>query len=202
MPDLDSFILEKAPLHHGRFSGNPSQKLRDPRPMADDEDEEEYEEEDEEDSEVPIERRLTELERLAWAVDCIDNRCCITPRGSLYMDAFGNIRTNPGFAGLSIAEAADLANYQLLRAPEQERTLARIHRAGAANNVDFLDCVAEEGVQGAWALQQDRAGTTVTVRSLAWPGFEFRLHTEQGVGAWTRCYAGNGEPNRDLSFMI
>lgn len=164
---MDSFILEKAPLHSGLFVGNPSQKLRDPTKIVDpdayevqrhnlsalslvyvhvlenahlacipplffalrQEEEEEDLVEEEEDGERKVpERKLTELERLAFVVDSIENSTCVVPRGAFYITATGDISANRNFGGLSYKDAASLDNYLLFRAPQNERTLAKVPR--------------------------------------------------------------------------
>jgi len=205
LPELDAFIIENAPLHRGRFSGNPSQKMRDPRNVlaeGDEEpldEEEAFDEEDGEDRKLP-ERKLTEVERLAFAVDQIDSECCVVPRGAWVMTATGDIRRNGAFAGLSLSDAGKLDNYCLFRPPQTERTLAKIHKAGVSNSPDFLDTLASADPRGAWSVHVSPSGERVSVRSLAWPGFEFSCAVADA--AFSRAYFGTGEPNVDLAFML
>jgi hypothetical protein len=210
LPDLDAFIIEQAPLHKGRFTGNPSLKLRDPTKTSnpddpdfeEDEEEEEYYEDEDGERRVP-DRRLTEMERLAFAVNRIEHDTCVTPLGAWVMTATGAISKNFAFSGLDHAAAAKLASYGLFRAPALERTLATIHKMGVANCPDFLDSLAEQKPEGAWALVPTAAGDAVALRSLAWPGFEFKLTVGEPIGqGWSRAYFGTGEPNEDLAFML
>lgn len=213
LPDLDAFIIERAPLIKGRFTGNPSARLRDPRRQPDpedadavaaweaeedEEDEEEYEDEDGE-RHVP-DRRLTEIERLAYVVARIEHDTCVTPLGAYVMTATGDIARNHAFPGLDHAEAAKLASYGLFRAPELERTLATINRMGVANCPTFLDGLAEQTPAGVWSLVANKAGDAVSLRSLAWPGYEYKITVGEGAGAGAYC--GTGEANEDLAFML
>jgi len=106
MPELDEFILETAPKFSGRFTGNPSLKLKLKKPIVEgedgyyeDEEDEEYYDELADEQKVP-ERRLTELERLAYVVDKIETDCCVVPKGAYYITATGNIQKNIAFTGM------------------------------------------------------------------------------------------------------
>lgn len=114
LPELDSFIIANAPLHQGRFSGNPSLKLRDPRKNQDEEDEEEEEEYDEDEEGKTRERKLTEIERLAYVIDQVETACCVVPRGSWYMSATGDIRQNVAFNGMFNSSLTRIA---IIRSP-------------------------------------------------------------------------------------
>lgn len=78
--------------------------------------------------------------------------------------------------------------------------ISQIHKAGVANSTDFLDTVAEEEPKGCWVLQSSRSGEKVTLRSLAWPGFEFVADVNGRT--YQRAYFGSGELNADLAFML
>ena len=205
LPELDAFIIENAGAHRGRFAGNPSLKLRDPRKVLPegeeefDDEEEEYADEDGDDRKAP-ERKLTEVERLAFVVDQIEAACCVVPKGAWVMTATGDIKRNAAFAGLSLADAGKLESFGLFRPPQRERTLAQIHRAGVANNPDFLDVLSAEQPAGGWALQVAASGAQVVLRSLVWPGFQFTAAV--GEGGSSGAYFGTGEPNADLAFML
>lgn len=219
----DDFVSAKAPKIRGLFTGNPALKHKDPDapPKRDEdgnlieEDEEEEEEEEEEafdEEEVdedgnPIERpppprRLTELERLSYAVQQIEHDTGVTPLGSYYVTATGDILRNPAFSGLSLDDARKLSSYQLLRNPVLPQTLAATRKAGVANHHGFLDTLALAGgkVSHSWSLQLSDDGLEVSLRSLLYPGFEYRL--EAGTLNFQGGYMGTGEKNGDLLFML
>ncbi len=132
LPELDAFIIETAPRHRGRFSGNPSLRLREPKVGGgeseedfEEEEEEDYDENDGEDRKV-ADRKLTEVERLAFVVDQIETACCVVPKGSWFITATGDIKENVAFTGLSFDDAKKLDNFVLFRPPQKERTLAKV----------------------------------------------------------------------------
>jgi len=236
LPAPDEFVSAKAPkLRGAMLSGNPALKHKDPdappkvdedgQPIEEDSDEEEEEEEEEppvDEDEVdedgnpivrpPPPRRLTELERLSFAVRQIDSNTSLVPRGSIYMTATGELVPNTSFSGLSLEQARSLSSFQLLRPPQNAATLAAIRRAGVTNHHDCLDALAPAHSAAAggsskpsaleqWSLQVSESGLEVSLRSLLFPGFEFRLQAgsaQQHSGA----YFGLGHKNEDLLFMI
>lgn len=224
LPAPDDFVSSKAPKIRGLFSGNPTLKHKDPDapPPRDedgnlielDSDEEEEEEEEEafDEDEVdedgnPIERpppprRLTELERLSFAVQQIEHDTGLVPRGSWYVTPTGEILRNPAFSGLSLEDARSLANYQLFRAPVLPATLAASRKAGVANHHAFLDTLAASSakLKHAWSMQVSEAGLEVSLRSLLYPGFEYQI--EAGTNSYAGAYFGTGEKNGDLLFML
>jgi hypothetical protein len=50
---------------------------------------------------------------------------------------------NDAFCGISIDDAKKLVSYQLFRSANDSKTMARIRRAGVANNYDFLDTLTD-----------------------------------------------------------
>lgn len=65
-------------------------------------------------------------------------------RGSYYLTATGAIVKNDAFRGVSIDDAKKLVTYQLYRGARDAKTMARIRRAGVANNYDFLDTLTDD----------------------------------------------------------
>jgi len=211
LPEIDDFIREKSSKLRGEFTGNPAKKHRnDAKPVGDDDKEDEEEDEEpaaeateDEGDEVkekkvdPSKRRLTELERVAAAVVSIDQSTSVVPRGAFFMTATGDIHKNEAFTGLSPSDASKLSSYQLFRAPVDSRTLASIRKAGVSNNADFLDSLAD--AKNEWAIQVDDSGSTISLRSLVWLGFEF--HLEVSSNRFCGAYFGHGQRNTDLAFM-
>lgn len=177
MPETDSFVDENASAIQSMFKGNLAQVY----------------------STSDSERKLTELERLAWVAKAIENDTAMVPRGAYSRTPTGEIVPCSGFAGLSPADAAKLDNYLMFRNPALPSTLARARKAGVSNNTDFLDVVGE-GKPGAFSLQQDESGSRTSVRSLEWLGHSFSLNA--GDSAGTPVYFGDGIKNVDLGFMV
>lgn len=221
LPEVDDFMRTLAPLIRGLFTGNPTLKYRDPRkPKRLNEDGEEEEEEETDDdvtetedddesldeearaAKKAAERRLNELERLAYQVRAIDHDTAIVPKGQYYLTATGEILPNHSFKGLSVEDSRKIINYLVLRTPEESRTLAKIRSAGVSNNFDFLDTIVPHGANLAdsWSFQTDESGLHTRLRSLVWPGYEYQLEalTSESSGA----YFGWGEKNGDLAFML
>ena len=52
-----------------------------------------------------------------------------------------------------------------------------------------------------WSLHIDDSGLLILLRSLEWPGFEYRLQAGS-THAFDGAYFGTGEHNDDLLFML
>lgn len=220
LPELDDFIKSIAPHIRGLFTGNPTLKYRDPnKPVKLNEDGEPEESETEDDvteteeddesldeearaAKKAAERKLNELERLAYQIRTIDHDTAIVPKGQYYMTATGEIQQNHAFKGLSIEDSRKIVNYLVLRTPQESRTLAKIRGAGVSNNFDFLDSIVPHGanLKDSWSLHTDETGLHTHLRSLVWPGYEYHLEalSNESSGA----YFGWGEKNGDLAFML
>lgn len=203
LPEVDDFIMSKVPNAKGMFTGNPANLYKDPNAPVVDEEEEEPAEEDEGDEEKapdPSKRKLTELERLSHTVLCIDQDTCVVPRGAMQMTPVGLIQRNKNFVGLEASECKQLSNYLLMRDPQSEQTMTRIRKLGVTNNADFLDGISEDQPAGVWVAQVDEGATQVRLRSLLWPGYEFKMKT--GTQSYAGAYFGNGLKNDDVMFML
>jgi len=213
LPETDGFVAEKSNMIHSLFKGNLSQTYKDPAKVKvydeDGEEEEEEEEEDEEDEEEededgqpkkPKERKLTEVERLSYTVQSIDDDTNIAPLGAFQLTPTGEIIKNNSFPGLSPSDVSKLGSFVYFRDPVRTATLARIRKAGIANIPDFLDQLGEGKPTGVYSVQTDASGLTASVRSLEWLGHEFNC--EAGSTDYSSQYFGNGLKNHDVQFMI
>jgi radial spoke head protein 9 len=223
LPDVDDWILERASLLNGRFTGDIAHQYRDPlappvEEKDEDEEEEEEPEEEEEDDEEDADaandeenadkkkeqalpkRKLTELERLAWVVYQIDQDTCIVPRGAYLYTASQRIIPNLAFTGLSATDSIRLSSYGHFRTPISDNTAARLRREGPTNNPNCWDSIEEDQPHGKWVLRVDESGEDIVLRNLEWPGYEF--HTKASNSQYTGAYFGTGERNLDLLFML
>jgi len=223
LPAVDEWIVNKSVTVRGQLMGDPAQRYGTTGILTEDEEadlqeqeeqakqdfedaQEQAAEDDEEEEEkerpqyVPDAslRRLTEIERLACMVESIDRDTCLVPLSSHYLTPTGDIVQDHKFKGLSASDAKSLANYQLYRDPTDIHTLARVRRMGAANIHDFLDSL--NGKSGEWVVHTDDSGLLVSLRSLVWLGYEYKIqaHSSKYDGA----YFGLGEKNVDLPFMV
>lgn len=215
LPPVDDWVVERCVKTRGMFTGNPAQVLKDPlkivklgedgEPIEDEaepepEEENEGDENKEEKAADPSKRKLNELERLSYSVECVDKDTCIVPRGQYFLTPTGEIAPNTSFKGLRSADASKLDSYLLFRDPMCNATFARIRKLGVNNNFDFLDAVEQDKPKGLWSLQTDESGSVVTLRSLVWTGFEFCL--DLNTQTFQRGYYGYGCRNDDVLFMI
>jgi len=221
---VDEWVSGRAPLINSTLTGNPSNKYRDPtkpKPLdgetdqgSEDEEEEDEEEEEETGSnddqsdtdpakqKKVKERKLLEIERLAFIVQSIDHDCSLVPQGLYVLQPTGDIAVNQAFKGLSALSCRKLESYCVFRGAERPHTLARIRKMGTQNIVDFLDQIVPQpnNLKDTWSVVSDESGLKVSVRSLVWPGFEFKAEacsTRFGGG-----YYGYGIKNQDLLFML
>lgn len=177
LPEVDDFVVAKSKIVSGLFTGNPANTYKDPNAPKEEEEEEPEEEEEEGAAKVPdpSKRKLNELERLSYVVEGIEADCCVAPRGAYFLTPTGSIKKNSAFEGLSSADIADVSNFLLFRDPESAKTLARIRKLGVSNNFDFLDVVGEGAPAGVWVSQLDASGAQIKLRSLVWPGYEYKI---------------------------
>lgn len=189
-PDLTEEFAGKAGALNGRFKGDPSLLLD-----GDEEDEDKGDEDDEEGVVRPP--KFSEMHRLAYVVNQIDNDCSVVPRGSCLIDASLFVRPNKAFSGLSYADAGSLDNYQHL-VPSKKADLDSA--STGINATDFLDRLSDDEPKGVWALRVNPASGAATIRSLKWLGYFF-LH-QSGTPLFTATYNGDGRANADLGFML
>ncbi|KAL3139511.1 Radial spoke head protein 9 [Trebouxia sp. C0009 RCD-2024] len=128
---------------------------------------------------APAGSQVSELQRLRSIVDVISADTSVVPKGSLRLDASGQVVPNDGFQGVAYPDK--LESY--------------IHGMDGPEGV----CLAKD-IQGMWALQYDSFQGLISMRSLIWPGYQFYYST--ATRAWGSLYSGNGCKNNDLVFML
>ncbi len=93
----------------------------------------------------PIEYTLTELHRLAWTIQKIDEECLLTPKGSLILNSQKIMHKNHNFRGLSRDDARNLNNYLHYRTPQSFRAISNYRKVAASNvNSQFLDTLDDD----------------------------------------------------------
>eukprot|EP00435_Cladocopium_sp_Y103_P046043 s98_g13.t1 len=114
---------------------------------------------------------LNELQRLALLVQDIDFDTACVPKGAHCLTEAQEVVPNSSFGGLEAAKATSLANYVHFRPPASVVSL----KAQASNDLEyhgnFLEPLDTDLPKGSWAVRQDPATSSVTLRSLLWPGY-------------------------------
>jgi radial spoke head protein 9 len=67
-------------------------------------------------------------------------------------------------------------------------------------STQFLDPLSEDSPKGIWRLQFSADKSTVSIRSLLWPGYFFSHKINQSK--YSGAYFGDGKKNGSLPFMI
>jgi len=145
--------------------------------------------------------QIKEEDRLAAVVSKIDNEARIVPRGAYIKTPLGKIVTNRSWEGLSVSEAHDLSSYFHFRTLQDGRTKrSLLQNAQADPAIDFLDCIKNDLPRGSWSVQMERGSGMFIIRSLYWLGMSF--YHLPNTTRWGSLYAGTGERNDDLPFML
>jgi radial spoke head protein 9 len=128
------------------------------------------EEEDPNANFVPL--NFTELDRLHFTVQAIENDCHIMPKGAVKLTENHEVRRNTAFRGLSCEEALTIEGYQHFRNVQDMSKLSSLLDDGACFNRDFLDEASAAKTKGAWAvLRGGSKGDVAVVRNLEWTGY-------------------------------
>jgi len=214
IPEQDAFIDNCATY----FLGEPSKLLNqkegeenaedepaEPEPAEDEEgegNEEKAKNSDEsEDEEIKVPKRnLTELNRLAVVVNAIENDCQICPVGAFKMTSKHELRRAEAFRGLNKDQAFSLENYLHFRNVQTAEKKAILEQSDAPFRTDILEPVTADLPRGCWSIQKDGTGTTVLIRSLSWPGFQFfhRINSNK----FGNVYIGDGLKDREVQFLV
>jgi len=143
---------------------------------------------------------ITELDRLSYVVNQIENDCQVVPRGAFKFTPLREVRRNEAFRGLTKEEAFKPESYFHFRQVQQKEKREQIDRDDAVYNHDFLDEIQKDYPKNCWTLVKDSSETVATVRSLLWPGY-FGYHRACS-NVYGGIYFGPGIKNLDLPFMI
>ena len=143
---------------------------------------------------------VSEANVVANCVAAIDGATAIVPRGAYVCNPTHDVVANKLFSGLTATDAGDLNNYLLFNKPSGGDVVGALDGEGMVKPEDFLAKAATSHPVGGWALQTDSQQTTVTIRSLKYPGYHF-FH-KAGTACFGGAYVGDGKVNGDIAFMI
>jgi hypothetical protein len=139
---------------------------------------------------------FNELERLAVVVAQIESETALVPLGAYYFSASGQVTLNDEYNGIPLTGKVAMSNVQLFKDPEQQETIASLRKQGQVNTFDCFDTVPE-GTP--WIVKTGTSGLKATIKTLLWPGFEFKMTL--GAPDYSRAYFGSGLKNNDVRFM-
>eukprot|EP00928_Gymnodinium_smaydae_P088230 TRINITY_DN72337_c0_g1_i1.p1 TRINITY_DN72337_c0_g1~~TRINITY_DN72337_c0_g1_i1.p1 ORF type:complete len:294 (-),score=75.41 TRINITY_DN72337_c0_g1_i1:84-965(-) len=145
-------------------------------------------------------KKLTEADCLAQIVAEIDFDTAVVPKGAYALNEEHSVIPSSGFRGLGLTESTALAKYVHFRPPTSVAALRALARSDIQFYSDFMDGVDGDLPKGCWAVRQDPSLSTVTLRSLMWPGY-IGYHAP-GTNRFGGLYFGYGQKNRDLPFIL
>lgn len=146
--------------------------------------------------EEPVERAITEIERLACVVSEIDTQCAMLPKEKLMKKPGGNVVDSPTYAGLDYAKSMTPKSFVFVNKPKAPSVTADAVTAAT----DFLVSCDDVVPAGSIVAKYDEAVSSVTMRSLLYPGF--LAYTFVGAPMAGYCYFGDGMKNGDIAFML
>ena len=143
---------------------------------------------------------MTELDRLAYIVNEIENDTHIIPVGAFKMKPTHEIRKNIEFEWIKSDAITNIKSYCHFRKVMDQEKKDLIDREDALSDPNFLDEISKDLPKSSWALVLDHTKTIVHIRSLKWIGYIafHKCHTNIFGG----IYVGDGLPNPDLAFML
>ena len=143
---------------------------------------------------------VSEIDRLSYVVNQIDNDCHIVPIGSIKKIPLSEVRRNEGFRGLKNNQLFDLKNYVHFRAPQNKDKLELNSRNQGIYNDEFLDGADSDLPAGTWSMIHDTSDQTSLLRSKLWPGFY--MFARQNTDIFGNFYIGNGCKSLDMTFQF
>lgn len=144
--------------------------------------------------------QLTEIDRLAQAVQEIDFDTAAVPKGAHALNEAHVVVPSADFKGLDVSEATSISKYMHFRPPTSVACLRALARTDTEFYSSFLDSLDSDLPKGCWAVRQDPSALLVTLRSLSWPGY-VAFHVP-GTTKYGGVYFGYGQKNRDLPFIL
>ncbi|KAL6631458.1 hypothetical protein U3516DRAFT_619220 [Neocallimastix sp. 'constans'] len=147
---------------------------------------------------------INEEKRLSGVIKMINYDVEIVPRGAYYQDRLRNILSNEKFKGLTEKDMIDLASYFHFRSGFKLSLETVEDRISIDQSIDIFDNIEKDKPDGIWSLQVEKGGSTITLRSLLWPGYFF-FHapkTEMRQCKYGSMYNGYGIKNVNLGIML
>mmetsp|Transcript_5566 Transcript_5566/g.17121 ORF Transcript_5566/g.17121 Transcript_5566/m.17121 type:complete len:285 (+) Transcript_5566:92-946(+) len=144
--------------------------------------------------------KLTELDRLAQAVQEIDFDTAVVPKGAHSLNEAHVVVPASDFKGLGFTEAAAINKYVHFRPPTSVAALRSLARSDIQFYAEFLDGLEGDLPKGCWAVRQDPSAALVTLRSLSWPGYV--AYHVPGTNKFGGIYFGYGQKCKDLPFLL
>ena len=95
---------------------------------------------------------LTEIDRLLYHVQAIDFDCAIVPQGSMKLTVAHEVQRNEAFAGLTVEDLGNLANYSHFRVVQNAEKRELLEADEAIFKTDFLENVATDEPKGCWSI--------------------------------------------------
>ncbi|ORX42803.1 hypothetical protein BCR32DRAFT_214297, partial [Anaeromyces robustus] len=187
LPEITEEELKDISQIYSRFIGDPSYEYQLPNPNQ------------------PQEKEpINEEKRLSGVIKMINYDVEIIPRGSYYQDRLKKIHFNYKFKGLSEKEMIDLTSYFHFRSGFKLSLDTIEDRIDIDQSIDIFDNIEKDKPDGTWSLQVEHGGSTITLKSLLWPGYFF-FHTPRT--AMRQCkfgsmYNGYGIKNVNLGIML
>jgi radial spoke head protein 9 len=145
-------------------------------------------------------KSLTEVHKLALAVQEIDFDTAVVPKGAHALNEAHVVVKSSDFKGLGVTEASALGKYMHFRAPSSVASLRALARTDAQFYANFLDSLEGDLPKGCWAVRQDPSAAVVTLRSLNWPGY-IAYHVA-GTTSYGGAYFGFAQKCKDLAFLL
>jgi len=108
------------------------------------------------------------------------------------------------FIGLTEKDMIDLASYFHFRSGFKLSLETVEDRISIDQSIDIFDNIEKDKPDGIWSLQVEKGGSTITLRSLLWPGYFF-FHapkTEMRQCKYGSMYNGYGIKNVNLGIML
>ena len=141
---------------------------------------------------------VTELHRLSAKVSEIDFDVSIVPYNAYFVDSSHQVRKNKTFQGLNFSLASSLSSYYHFRDPVKMNRKSVLEKRALIPSTQFLDPLSEDSPKGIWRLQFSADKSTVSIRSLLWPGYFFSHKINQSK--YSGAYFGDGKKNGSLPF--
>jgi radial spoke head protein 9 len=145
-------------------------------------------------------KQVTELNRLSYVVQAIENSCAVVPRGSYKFTPLKETVKNEAFRGLNKDQAFALGNWQHFRPIQQAEKVGIMQRDEAVYNNGFLDDIVADFPHLSWSLVKDSTESVANLRSTLWPGY-YAFH-RVNTPVFGALYIGSGVRNNDLPFMV